>query len=172
MRDARLRLSPLNYNVNTNRGSYGHDDDSETEEASIYHQPFKLQASRQNKSCGTLCEYENYHKPDIRFSTNFGSTPLFNLPTLDPPSRVPPISHSFTTNFKDSCPYGYSTPLQTETLKSSSKGEVSENFYAASDIFHVSDQYNFHIAGLCQGVEVSVVVCLWWSVCLRQFQAL
>ena len=141
MRDARLRLSPLNYNVNTNRGSYGHDDDSETEEASIYHQPFKLQASRQNKSCGTLCEYENFRKPDIRFTHNFGSIPLFNLATLDPPPRVPPISHSFTTNFKDSYPYGYSTPLQTATIKTLSEFEVSENFYAASDIFNVSEQF-------------------------------
>ena len=149
MRNARLRLSPLIYNVNTSRGSYGHDDDSETEEASIYHQPCKLQASRQehttivkNKSCGTLCEYENYHKPDIRFSNKFGSTPFFNLPKMDPPPRVPPISHSFTTNFKDSYPYGYSTPLQTATIKTLSESEVSENFYAASDIFQVSEQFS------------------------------
>ena len=143
MRNARLRLSPDIYNVDTNRGSYNHDDDEDmTEEASIYHQPSRLQASRQNKSCGTLCQYENYHKQDIRFSNNFGSTPLFNIPTLDPPPRVPPISHSFTTNFNDSCPYGYSTPLQTATMKTLSESEVSENFYAASDIFQVSEQFS------------------------------
>jgi len=147
MRDARLRLSPLIYNMNTSRGTYGHDEDSETEEASIYHEPCRLPFARQdpkniikNKSCGTLCDYENYHKQDLRFSNNFGSTPLFNLPTVDPPPRVPPISHSFTTNFKDSYPYGYSTPVQTGTQKTLSDSEVSENFYAASDIFHLKQE--------------------------------
>jgi discoidin domain receptor family protein 2 len=144
MVDARLRLSPLIYNMNPSHRTYGHDEDSETEEASIYHEPCRLPFARQepkniikNKSCGTLCEYENFHKQDLRFSNNFGSTPLFNLPTVDPPARVPPISHSFTTNFKDSYPYGYSTPVQPETQKTLSDSEVSENFYAASDIFHL-----------------------------------
>ena len=145
--DARLRLSPLLYNLNTHRAYRGQDEESETEEASIYHEPCRLPFARQepkniikNKSCGTLCEYENFHKQDLRFSNNFGSTPLFNLPTVDSPPRIPPISHSFTTNFKDAYPYGYSTPVQTETQKTLSDSEVSENFYAASDIFHVSDQ--------------------------------
>ena len=67
---------------------------------------------------------------------NFGSTPLFNLPTVDCPPRAPPTSYSFTTNFKDPYTYGYSTPVKT-----ASDSDVSENFYAASDLFNVSDSY-------------------------------
>ena len=78
---------------------------------------------------------------------NFGSTPLFNIFTVDQQassSRVPPPTSYSTTNFKDRqypAYAAYSTPLRAETLQpriAASESDVSDNFYAASDILNVS----------------------------------
>ena len=100
-----------------------------------------------NKSCDVLCQYENFcvRDPGMVNMNNFGSTPLFNIFTVDQPtsSRVPPPTSYSTTNFKDRQypAYNYSTPLRAETLHpkiAASESDVSDNFYAASDILNVS----------------------------------
>jgi len=141
IRDKRLRLSPMIYSVNTRHEAFAPDDDSETEEASMFGSaPCRLTISRQehrntvkNTSCGTLCEYNNFHTRDQPVWNSFGSTPLFNLPVVDPLLRAPPTSFSFNTNLKDPYTYGYATPVKTDTQKTVSV--VSENFYAAADLF-------------------------------------
>ena len=94
-----------------------------------------------------LCQYENFCARDQGMvnMNNFGSTPLFNIFTVDQPtsSRVPPPTSYSTTNFKDRQypAYNYSTPLRADTLHpkiAASESDVSDNFYAASDILNVS----------------------------------
>ena len=101
-----------------------------------------------NKSCDVLCQYENFcvRDPGMVNMNNFGSTPLFNIFTVDQgatSSRVPPPTSYSTTNFKDRQypAYNYSTPLRADTLHpkiAASESDVSDTFYAASDILNVS----------------------------------
>ncbi len=102
MKEMRLRLSPLksagssSSSSHTNRGMFGHteeDEESDTEAASLYHEPYTLVLNNngagdtsasaggrgklvKNYSCGRLCDYEDSmlrrHVPN-----KFGSTPLF-----------------------------------------------------------------------------------------------
>ena len=102
MKEMRLRLSPLksagssSSSSHTNRGMFGHteeDEESDTEAASLYHEPYSLLHNNnaggdtsapgggrgklvKNYSCGRLCDYDDSmlrrHVPN-----KFGSTPLF-----------------------------------------------------------------------------------------------
>ena len=153
--DIRLRLSPLVYSVNSRRRISEYHDDSEQEKQTIYDEPCRPAASlatlknknimkNKNKSCDMLCQYENFSIRDHGMvnMNNFGSTPLFNIFTVDQPGpRVaPPTSYS-TTNFKERYPaYDYSTPLRIDTHPkiAASESDVSDTFYAASDILNVS----------------------------------
>ena len=111
---------------------YDFDDESETEEASIYHQPYNIpypsQDYRSNlriKSCATLLEDPHYTKPNLR---NSSSTPLCNLLPSEAP--LPPNPY----------PCGApQTPFSSSsTSHRSAVGTHSpKNFYAACDIFHV-----------------------------------
>ena len=151
--DIRLRLSPLVYSVNTRRRISEYHDDSDQEKQTIYDEPCRPVATlknknimkNKNKSCDMLCQYENFSIRDHGMvnMNNFGSTPLFNIFTVDQPvPRVgpPPTSYS-TTNFKERYPaYDYSTPLRIDTHPkiAASESDVSDTFYAASDILNVS----------------------------------
>ena len=154
--DIRLRLSPLVYSVNTRRRISEYQDDSDDlDKQTIYDEPHRpLAASamkhnsilkNKNKSCDMLCQYENFCIRDqgIVNMNNFGSTPLFNIFTVDQPGpRAPPPTSYSTTNFKDRYPaYDYSTPLRIDThpkIAAASESDVSDTFYAASDILNVS----------------------------------
>ena len=157
--DIRLRLSPLVYSANTrarisglseyHQDDHNHDHDKQI----IYDEPHRPLASfkhknilkNKNKSCDMLCQYENFCIRDqgmVNTMSNFGSTPLFNIFTVDhsTPRAPPPTSYS-TTNFKDRYPaYDYSTPLRIDTHPkiAASESDVSDTFYAASDILNVS----------------------------------
>ena len=124
--DIRLRLSPLVYSVNTRRriSEYHEDGDDDRDKQIIYDEPHRPVATfkhsnilkNKNKSCDVLCQYENFCIRDQGMvnMNNFGSTPLFNIFTVDQttPRAPPPTSYS-TTNFKDRYPaYDYSTPLR------------------------------------------------------------
>ena len=171
--DIRLRLSPLVYSSvqQRRRISEYRDMDAEDRELdlkqTIYdepHRPLGLGSlhhanilKSKNKSCDVLCQYENFcHIREPGPMNNFGSTPLFNIFTVDQPSsgagagrpRAPPPTSYSTTNFKDSrypagggC-YDYSTPLRIDTHSkiAASESDVSDTFYAASDILNVSFQ--------------------------------
>ena len=154
--DIRLRLSPLVYSVNTRRRISEYQDDSdEHDKQTIYDEPHRPVApapmkhnsilKNKNKSCDMLCQYENFCIRDqgIVNMSNFGSTPLFNIFTVDQPvPRAPPPTSYSTTNFKDRYPaYDYSTPLRIDThpkIAAASESDVSDTFYAASDILNVS----------------------------------
>ena len=106
---------------------------------------FTFALKNKNKSCDMLCQYENFCIRDqgIVNMNNFGSTPLFNIFTVDQPGpRAPPPTSYSTTNFKDRYPaYDYSTPLRIDThpkIAAASESDVSDTFYAASDILNVS----------------------------------
>ena len=154
--DIRLRLSPLVYSVNTRRRISEYLEDQEDQEKqTIYDEPCRPVASlatlknknimkNKNKSCDMLCQYENFSIRDHGMvnMNNFGSTPLFNIFTVDQPGvRPPPPTSYSTTNFKDRYPaYDYSTPLRIDTHPkiAASESDVSDTFYAASDILNVS----------------------------------
>jgi len=150
--DIRLRLSPLVYSVNTRRriSEYHEDGDDDRDKQIIYDEPHRPVATfkhsnilkNKNKSCDVLCQYENFCIRDQGMvnMNNFGSTPLFNIFTVDQttPRAPPPTSYS-TTNFKDRYPaYDYSTPLRIDTHPkiAASESDVSDTFYAASDILN------------------------------------
>ena len=161
--DIRLRLSPLVYSVNTRRRISEYHDDSDHEKQTIYDEPCRPVATlknknimkNKNKSCDMLCQYENFSIRDHGMvnMNNFGSTPLFNIFTVDQPGpRVgpPPTSYS-TTNFKERYPaYDYSTPLRIDTHPkiAASESDVSDTFYAASDILNVSLGHSLNIIKL------------------------
>ena len=158
--DIRLRLSPLVYSLNTRRriSEYQEEEEEDQEKQTIYDEPCRPLASlknknmmkNKNKSCDMLCQYENFSIRDHGMvnMNNFGSTPLFNIFTVDQPvARPPPPTSYSTTNFKDRYPaYDYSTPLRIDTHPkiAASESDVSDTFYAASDILNVSRQKMLH----------------------------
>ena len=162
--DIRLRLSPLVYSVNTRRRISEYRDDSDHEKQSIYDEPCRPVATlknknimkNKNKSCDMLCQYENFSIRDHGMvnMNNFGSTPLFNIFTVDQSEvRPPPPTSYSTTNFKDRYPaYDYSTPLRIDTHPkiAASESDVSDTFYAASDILNVSRQKTL-VTCICKG---------------------
>ena len=161
--DIRLRLSPLVYNVGSRRRISEYHDQDNDHDKQIYDEPHrpimtinshKNLLKNKNKSCDMLCQYENFciRDPAMVNMNNFGSTPMFNVFTVDHPSipRAPPPTSYSTTNFKDRYPaYDYSTPLRIDThhpsnikMAAASESDVSDNFYAASDILNVSGKCN------------------------------
>ena len=124
----RLRLNSPLYSG----GEYDFDDELDTEEASIYHQPYNIpypsQDYRSNtriKSCATLLEYPHYTRPNVR---NSSSTPLCNLLPLETP--LPPTP----------CVFGApQTPFSSSSTshRPAAGTHSSPKFYAACDIFHV-----------------------------------
>lgn len=157
--DARLRLSPLVYSGSSRRRlqelqgtKLGQSIYDEPCRPGGQRSPLAGQApGRQNKSCGMLCEYENFYRREPqRGENNFGSTPLFNILTIDQRPRAPPPTSFSTTSFKDRF-YDYSTPLHIDTGRIASDSDISDTFYAASDILNVS-------AGWCRGCLQNSVV--------------
>ena len=154
LQEMRLRLSPLKADSSTAKDPFGHLEESDTEEASMYQEPVRLDDKEdfrklvKNYSCGRLCDYDDFASLDPCTSNKFGSTPLFNLPTSERTKRKPTTSKSFTNNlyekdYRKPCfEPGYSVPVtrsrQSLARALSVQEPVQETFYAATDIIQVS----------------------------------
>ena len=152
MKEMRLRLSPLKSTSHSTQGPFGHLEESDTEDGSMYQEPFRLVDPNpefrklvKNYSCGRLCDYDDFGSLNPGASNKFGSTPLFNLQTNDR-MRKPTTSKSFTNNLyekdyrKPSFDPGYSVPVSKSRHSLARALSVSgpeETFYAATDIIQV-----------------------------------
>ena len=107
--DIRLRLSPLVYSLNSRRRISEYREEEDQEKQTIYDEPCRPVATlknknimkNKNKSCDMLCQYENFSIRDHGMvnMNNFGSTPLFNIFTVDQPgARPPPPTTQFICN--------------------------------------------------------------------------
>ena len=163
MKEMRLRLSPLKSGGSPGDGvsePFGHIDESDPEEASLYQEPFRVRENSpacrklvKNYSCGRLCDYEDFGSLNPGGGgggvAKFGSTPLFNLPpsTSDRLIRKPTTSKSFSNNlyekdYRKPCfEAGYSVPVSRSRQslgRALSVPGPPETFYAATDIIKVA----------------------------------
>jgi len=145
----RIFSKPPLESVNTMNSEYGgilthlRPDLSEEKAPTHYYRGRQPLLPRQASWGDLLSDYQNI--PVVPISRNFGSTPLFTVPSLDRATvrRVPPTSYSVSNHLRDlaqtqkplqseeTAEYGYSAP---QDLRHSYCPADDEAFYAASDI--------------------------------------
>lgn len=145
----RIFSKPPLESVNTMNSEYGgilthlRPDLGEEKVATHYYRGRQPLLPRQASWGDLLSDYQNI--PVVPISRNFGSTPLFTVPSLDRATvrRAPPTSYSVSNHLRDlaqtqqplqseeAAEYGYSAP---QDLRHSYCPADDEAFYAASDI--------------------------------------